>query len=44
MANEKRTVGQEALMDAGPYVGRVVGHLDPNYMGALEGRLLKGTK
>jgi len=43
MANEKRTVGQEALMDAGPYVGRVVGHLDPNYMGALEVQLLKGT-
>jgi len=42
MANEKRTAGQEAKLDSGPYIGRVVGHLDPNYMGALEVQLLKG--
>jgi len=41
MANEKRTAGKQIRLDSGPYIGRVLGHLDPNYMGSLEVELLK---
>jgi hypothetical protein len=33
----------DAKIDAGPYLGRVVGHFEPNYMGVLEVQLIKPT-
>ena len=43
MAQIKRTAGTNNNLYAGPYVARVVSHLDPNYMGGLEVELLKQT-
>ena len=43
MAQEKRTAGNEPKLDSGPYIARIIGHLDPNYMGALEVELLKSN-
>jgi hypothetical protein len=41
MGQETRTAGNEPKYFPGPYIGRVVGHLDPNYMGAIEVELIK---
>lgn len=41
MSHETRTAGQQENLQPGPFIGRVVGHLDPNYMGGIEVELLK---
>jgi len=41
MAQDKRTAGSEVKLSYGPYIGRIIGHLDPNYMGAVEVQLIK---
>jgi len=41
MGQDKRTAGSEVHLSYGPYIGRVIGHLDPNYQGSLEVQLLK---
>jgi len=44
MANEKRSGGiNQTGLNAGPYIGRVISHLDKNYMGTLEVEILKAT-
>jgi len=43
MAETKRTAGSKGKLDPGPYIARVISHLDPNFMGGLEVELLKAT-
>ena len=40
MAEETRLGQNESPQDPGPFLAKVVSHLDPNYMGALEVQLL----
>jgi len=41
MGHDTRTAGKIVKLDPGPYMAKVVGHLDPNYMGAIEVELVK---
>lgn len=40
MAEERRSVEQSRL-NPGPYLARIIGHLDPKYMGTLEVELIR---